>query len=108
MATTLQKQNNRLSDPGKKREIFAEALSKLWDIEASDVIQMIQKNKMLSKERKDEDIFFMKTSGMQEKVSLEGKMHCIRKGSFRVKRLEIQKCSSLTPSKFAQNFVYHN
>ena len=32
-------------------------------------------------------------------------------GSFRVKRLEIQKCSSLTPSnllKICQNVVYHN
>ena len=48
------------SDPGRKREIFAEALSKLWDIGASDAIQTIQKNKMLSKERKAKDIFFYK------------------------------------------------
>ena len=48
-------------------------------IGASDAIQTIQKNKMLSKERKAEDIFFMKTSRAQEKVPLEGKMHYIRK-----------------------------
>ena len=52
------KNKTRSSDPGRKHEIFAEALSKLWDIGASDVIQTIQKNKMLSKERKAEDIFF--------------------------------------------------
>ena len=66
-------------DPGRKREIFAEALSKLWDIGAPDAIQTTQKSKILSKERKAEDTFFMKTSKMQEKVLLEGKMLCIRK-----------------------------
>ena len=75
------------SDSEKKCEIFAEALSKLWDIGAPDVIQTVQKNKMLSKERKAEDIFFfMKTSGTQEKVSLEGKMHCIRKAFKKAKK----------------------
>ena len=41
-ATTLQKKT-RSSDPGRKREIFAEALSKLWDIGASDAIQTSKK-----------------------------------------------------------------
>ena len=76
----LCKNKTRSSDPGRKREIFAEALSKLRDIGASDAIQTIQKSKILSKERKVEDIyFFVKTSKTQEKVPLEGKMLCLRK-----------------------------
>ena len=48
----------RLSDRGRKREMFEEDLSKLWDIGASDAVQIIQKNKMLSAEKKIEDIAF--------------------------------------------------
>ena len=52
----LCKNKMRLSDPGGKREMFEEDLSKLWDIGASDAVQIIQKNKMLSAEKKIEDI----------------------------------------------------
>ena len=70
----LCKNKTRSSDPGRKREIFAEALSKLlWDIGASDVIQMIQKNKMLSKERKAEDIFFYEDQQSARKGVIGGK-----------------------------------
>ena len=55
----LCKNKTRSSDPGKKREIFAKALLKVWDIGAPNAIQTIQKNKILSKERKAEDIFFL-------------------------------------------------
>ena len=48
----------RLSDPGRKREMFEEDLSKPWDIGASHAVQIIQKNKMLSAEKKIEDIAF--------------------------------------------------
>ena len=82
----LCKNKIRSSDPGRKRKVFAEALSKLWDTEAQDALQTIQKNKMFSKERKAEDIFFMKTSGMQEKLSLEGKKHYIKKAFKNVKK----------------------
>ena len=58
---------------------FAEALSKLWDIGASDAIQTIQKIRCCQRRGKLKIYFFMKTSRTQEKVSLEGKMHCIRK-----------------------------
>ena len=53
----LCKNKLRLSDPGRKREMFEEDLSKLWDIGASDAVQIIQKNKM-SAEKKIEDIAF--------------------------------------------------
>ena len=69
----LCKNKTRSSDPGRKREIFAEALSKLWDIGASDAIQTIQKNKMLSKERKAEDIFFYEEQQSARKGVIEGK-----------------------------------
>ena len=54
----LCKNKMRLSDPGRKREMFEEDLAKLWDIGASDAVQIIQKNKMLSAEKKIEDIAF--------------------------------------------------
>ena len=60
------------SDPERKREIFAEALSKLWDIGASNAIQTIQKNKM-SKERKAEDIFFYEDQQSARKGVIGGK-----------------------------------
>ena len=75
----LCKNKTRLTDPGRKREIFAEALSKLWDIGALDTIQIIQKIECCQNKGKLKIYFFMKTSRAQEKVSLEGKMHCIRK-----------------------------
>ena len=43
----LCKNKTLLSDPGRKREIFAKVfLSKLWDIGAPDAIQTIQKSKI--------------------------------------------------------------
>ena len=53
----LCKNKMRLSDHGRKREMFEEDLSKLWDIGASDAVQIIQINKM-SAEKKIEDIAF--------------------------------------------------
>ena len=61
------------SDPGRKREIFAEALSKLWDIGAPDAIQTIQKRKILLKERKAKDIFFYEDQRNTRKGAIEGK-----------------------------------
>ena len=54
----LCKNKMRLSDPGRKRKMFEEDLSKLWDIRALDAVQIIQKNKMLSAEKKIEDMAF--------------------------------------------------
>ena len=49
------------------------------DIGASDAIQMIQKIRCCQRRGKLKIYFFMKTSRAHEKMSLEGKMHCIRK-----------------------------
>ena len=68
----LCKNKTRSSDPGRKRKIFAEALSKLWNIGAPDAIQTIQKNKMLS-ERKTEDIFFYEDQRNARKGAIGGK-----------------------------------
>ena len=54
----LCKMKMRLSHPGRKREMFEEDLSKLWNIGASDALQILQKNKMLSAGKKNQDIAF--------------------------------------------------
>ena len=67
------KNKTRSSDPRRKREIFAEALAKLWDIGTPDAIQTIPKSKILTKERKAENIFFYEDQRNARKGATGGK-----------------------------------
>ena len=55
---SLCKSKNRTSDPGDKREIFRNSLEKLWNIGSPNAIQTILQNRLLSSDKKNEDIDF--------------------------------------------------
>ncbi|KAG0701317.1 Retrovirus-related Pol polyprotein from transposon 17.6 [Chionoecetes opilio] len=54
----LARNNGRTGDPGGKRSAFVMELDSLFDIGASDAIQEIERNRLLSREKKDKDIRF--------------------------------------------------
>ena len=54
----LSRSKGRSSDPGGKRASFVLELDQLFDIGAPDAIEEIQNNRLLSKEKKEEDIKF--------------------------------------------------
>jgi hypothetical protein len=55
---TLVKSKGRAGDPGGKRSAFVLELDSLFDIGASDALQDIESNRLLSRQKKDEDIRF--------------------------------------------------
>ncbi|KAG0728625.1 hypothetical protein GWK47_032103 [Chionoecetes opilio] len=54
----LARNKGRTGDPGGKRSAFVLELDSLFDIGASDAIQEIERNRLLSREKKDKDIRF--------------------------------------------------
>ena len=54
----LTKTQSRPGDPENKKKNFIESLPKLWDIGAPDVVEVIMANRLLSSEKKNEDIKF--------------------------------------------------
>ena len=63
----LMKSKGRTTDPGGKRHAFVIELDDLFDIGAPDAIQEIESNRLLSRERKDEDIRFYKDQQTERK-----------------------------------------
>ena len=55
---------------GKRRQRFRENLDKLWDISASDAIEQIKKNRLMSSAHKAEDITFFMDQGSARKGSI--------------------------------------
>ena len=52
-----QKKNRKHpSDAGGRRNFFTEKLNKLWDIASSDAVEVIEKSRFLTEEKKKEDI----------------------------------------------------
>ena len=66
----LQKSKTRMA--GKGRQKFRENLDKLRDIGASDAIEQIQKNRLMSSADKAEDIAFLMDQGSTRKGSIRG------------------------------------
>ena len=54
----LKKNQKRLSDAGGKRKFFTEKLDKLWDIVSPEAVEVIEKSRFLTEEKKKEDIAF--------------------------------------------------
>ena len=70
--TSLCKSKNRTSDPGDKREIFRNSLEKLWDIGSPNAIQTILQNRLLSSDKKNEDIDFYEDQRGERKAFMSG------------------------------------
>ena len=68
----LARNKSRTGDPGGKRNAFFLKLDSLFDIGASDAIQEIQRNRMLSREKKDEDIKFYQDQKTERKAHMSG------------------------------------
>jgi hypothetical protein len=68
----LMKNKGRQSDPGGKRGAFVLELDTLFDIGASDAIQEIRNNRLLTKEKKDEDIRFYTDQRTERKGHMNG------------------------------------
>ena len=66
------KSKNRTSDPGDKREIFRNSLEKLWDIGSPNAIQTILQNRLLSSDKKNEDIDFYEDQRGERKAFMSG------------------------------------
>ena len=67
----MQKSKTRVT--GKRRQKFRENLDKLWDIGASDAIEQIQKNRLMSSADKVDDIAFYMDQGSARKGSIRGR-----------------------------------
>ena len=63
----LAKSKSRTSDPRGKRSAFVQELDSFFDIGAPDVIQEIQRNRLLSRGRKDVDVEVLPRSEDREK-----------------------------------------
>ena len=48
----LKKNRKRPSDTGGKRKFFTEKLDKLWDIASSDAVEVIEKSRFLTEEKR--------------------------------------------------------
>ena len=69
---TLMKSKGRASDPGGKRSAFVLELDSLFDIGAPDAVQDIESNRLLSREKKDEDIRFYQDQRTERKGHMSG------------------------------------
>ena len=77
----LCKNKTRSSDPEKKREIFAKALLKVWDIGAPNAIQTIQKKiRFYQRKGKLKIYFFYEDQWNARKGVIEGKDALYKKG----------------------------
>ena len=69
---SLCKSKNRTSDPRDKRKIFRNSLEKLWDIGSPNAIQIILQNRLLSSDKKNEDIDFYEDQRGERKALMSG------------------------------------
>ena len=70
----LCKSKNRTSDPGPgdKREIFKNSKEKLWDVGSPNAMQTILRNRLLSSDKKNEDILFYEDQRGERKAFVSG------------------------------------
>lgn len=68
----LMKNRSRLCDPGGKRDAFVLELDNLFDIGAADAIDEIRTNRLLSSEKKEEDIQFYRDQQTDRKGHMSG------------------------------------
>ncbi|KAG0725795.1 hypothetical protein GWK47_037899 [Chionoecetes opilio] len=68
----LARNKGRTGDPGGKRSAFVLELDSLFDIGASDAIQEIERNRLLSREKKDKDIRFYQDQKTERKAHMSG------------------------------------
>ena len=76
----LSKSKTRSSDPEGKREKFITALDKLWDIGALDAVEVINSNRLLTQEKKAEDIAFYEDRKGERKAVMSGMDKVFQKG----------------------------
>ena len=78
----LKKNRGRKTDPGEKRKMFVKSLDKLWDIGASDAIEIIKNNRFLSAAKKEEDLKFYEDQQGERIAMMSGRdkvfMHKIK------------------------------
>ncbi|KAG0717168.1 hypothetical protein GWK47_055016 [Chionoecetes opilio] len=68
----LARNKGRTGDPGGKRSAFVLELDSLFDIGASDAIQEIERNRLLSREKKDKDIRLYQDQKTERKAHMSG------------------------------------
>ena len=68
----LVRNKGRACDPGGKRSDFALELDSLFDIGAPDAIQEVQRNRLLSKQKEEEDIQFYEDLKTERKAHMSG------------------------------------
>ena len=69
----LKKNRKCPSDAGGKRKFFPEKLDKLWDITSPDAVEVIEKSRFLTEEKKKEDIAFYEDQKHDRVSSMIGK-----------------------------------
>ena len=69
----LKKNRKRPSDAGGKRKFFTEKLDKLWDIASPGAVEVIEKSRFLTEEKKKEDIAFYEDQKHDRVSSMIGK-----------------------------------
>lgn len=69
---TLVKSKGRAGDPGGKRSAFVLQQNSLFDIGALDAVQDIESNRLMSREKKDEDIRFYQDQRTDRKGHMSG------------------------------------
>ncbi len=68
----MMKSKGRASDPGGKKSAFVLELDSLFDIGHPDAVQDIESNRLLSMEKKDEDIRFYQDQRIERKGRMQG------------------------------------
>ena len=69
----LVRNKGRVCDPGGKRSDFVLESDNLFDIGAPDATQETQRNRMLSKQKKEKDIRFYEDQKTERKAHISGK-----------------------------------
>ena len=69
----LKKNRKRPSDAGGKRQFFTEKLDNLWDINSPDAVEVIEKSRFLTEEKKKEDNAFYEDQKHDRVSSMIGK-----------------------------------
>jgi len=69
----LEKNKKRKSDPQGKRKVFLENLDKLWDIGSKDAISVIQNNRLLTSQKKEDDKNFYRDQQGPRVASMSGR-----------------------------------
>jgi len=100
---SLCKSKNRSSDPGNKREIFRNSLEKLWDIGSPNALQIILQNRLLSSEKKNEDIAFYEDQRGERKAVMSGMDKVFQRGVQRQqeRRSQHERYETETSSQFS-------